>query len=80
MLCKLIRCNVTGKLCNAKSIYSSSYCSIAINKCFTDKFATNACVRQGGPLSSTLFNICINELVSFVNDGETVGVKFGANY
>lgn len=76
LLYKLIKHDVTGKLFKAiELIYQSSHCSIAINDCFTDCFSTNAGVRQGDPLSSTLFNIFMNDFVQFINDENTSGVE-----
>ena len=74
LLYNLIRCGVKGELYKAiNCIYLSSNCSITISDYCTDLFSTNAGVRQGNPLSSSLFYI-YNDFVSFINANGNLGV------
>ena len=50
-----------------KSIYENSMASIKVNQYYTDWFYIESGVRQGDPLSPTLFSLFINELVVIVN-------------
>ena len=45
---------------------------------FTEKYNTKAGVRQGDPLSSTLFSVYINDLIdfpSFINEGKLTDIN-----
>ena len=49
------------------AIYENTECYVQINSLFTDKFYAEPGVRQGGPLSSTLFSVYNNDFPSFIN-------------
>ena len=70
---KLRRIGVSGLLYKTiETIYEEIECYVNINNLFIDKFTAEAGVRQGDPLSSTLFGIYINDLPSFITDKLTV--------
>ena len=63
MLFKLKILDISGLLYSAiQAIYENLNSYVQINDIFTNKFTTTAGVRQGDPLSSTLFSICINDV------------------
>ena len=76
LLYKLLEMNIDGKIYNCiKALYlkNSSFVSIG-NGYATDWFDVTCGVRQGDPLSTTLFNIFINDLVEHVHQ-TNVGIK-----
>ena len=65
---KLRKMKIGGKLLESlKSVYSNCHACININNHCTDWFATNFGVRQGDPLSPTLFCLYINDLAEEIN-------------
>ena len=48
--------------------------NVRINDLITDEFDAEAGVRQGDPLSTTLFGIYINDFPSFINDTKVGGL------
>ena len=60
---KLQRIGVRGKLLKViQSMYSNVHYTIKLNDTFTEYFKVDRGVKQGCPLSPTLFNIYINDL------------------
>ena len=60
---KLQRIGVRGKLLKViQSMYSNVHYTIKLNNTFTEYFKVDQGVKQGCPLSPTLFNIYINDL------------------
>ena len=60
---------MTGLLYKAiETIYDDTKCyNVRINDLITDEFYAEAGVRQGDPLSATLFGVYINDFPSFIN-------------
>lgn len=64
------------------AIYDNVRCSVRINGRFTEWFDVNCGLKQGCSLSSMLFNLYINDLITRINrlnkgidiDGEKVGI------
>ena len=74
---KLQYCGVKGKLYAAlKSLYLDQECAVKINDTLTDWFKNNIGVRQGDPLSPSLFSLFINDLALELNE-MNLGVRFG---
>jgi hypothetical protein len=74
---KLLYNGITGKLYRALvSLYSNQACAVKINDSLTDWFINNIGVRQGDPLSPTLFSLFINDLAIELKN-LNIGVKFG---
>ena len=68
-----IKKKINGKCLDLlKNIYKRSKRSIIINNKWTNFFDHEKDVRQGDPLSPTLFNIFINDLFKELN---TKGIK-----
>ena len=68
LLYKLLKLGVNGKLYQSvKNIYSCTLNCVQLNNVFTDWFMSNSGVRQGDVLSTTLFNIYVNDLVLEIN-------------
>ena len=64
LFAKLIKLNITGKIYFAiKEMLSETKSCIKINQLCSDYFSISNGVRQGDPISSTLFSIFINDLV-----------------
>lgn len=60
---------------NIIEIYTDSKISVKINNCISERKLVNNGVRQGCPLSPTLFNIYINEIILKWNQIYTSGIK-----
>ena len=66
---KLLMNNISGKVYRAiKCMYSGIISSILLGEHMTDSFSCNAGVRQGDVLSTTLFNIYVNDLVNEIRN------------
>jgi hypothetical protein len=64
LLYKLLELGIDGGIYNSiKSLYTNNRASVKINNKFTSSFLTSCGVRQGDPLSPTLFNVYINDLL-----------------
>ena len=64
LLYKIRKIGVSGLLYNAiQTIYASSNSYVEFNDLYTSNFSTTRGVRQGDPLSSTLFSIYINDFI-----------------
>jgi hypothetical protein len=65
---KLRKMKIGGNLLNSiRAIYTNCQACVNINKHCTDWFDTNFGVRQGDPLSPTLFGLYINDLANDIN-------------
>ena len=61
---KMRNLGVSGKLLKTiQAMYTNVRYTIKVNELFTDYFKVDQGVKQGCPLSPTLFNIFINDLV-----------------
>ena len=68
---------IAGHLYNAtKCNYSKTLSYIKLNSILTERFDVTSGVRQGDTLSSTLFNLYINDLATGIKDLHK-GVDFG---
>ncbi len=85
---KLLVNKIDGKFFNAvKQMYTNTEACVKVNDMFTDWFKTDSGVKQGDCLSSSLFNLYINDLakeIKNLNKGvkiadENVGVLFYAD-
>ncbi len=69
LMLKLLTNNIDGKIYNAiKSMYLSTISGIKINKKQSEWFICTSRVDQGDILSTTLFNIYINDLAKEIKD------------
>ena len=74
---KLSKIGVAENFCTAiKSIYRNVLCSVRINGHFTDWFDVNSGLKQGCPLSPVLFNLYVNDLVTFLKSFDC-GIDIG---
>ena len=68
LLTKLIQYNIAGKMYFAiKSMLMTNKSCVKVNNLFTEYFYVENGVRQGDSISSTLFAIYINDLVTEIN-------------
>ena len=68
---KLCRTGVSGKIYSSiKSMYEEVQCSVRVNNNMTDPFYVKQGVKQGCPLSPTLFSLYINDLAEDINNLE----------
>ncbi len=75
LLSKLIESGIGGKTYNIiKTMYSNNQCAIKIGNKLTEFFTQGRGVRQGCPLSPTLFNIYINELAKVLEQSSAPGL------
>ena len=76
---KLLKCGINGNMYNAiKSLYSSIISTVRINGLYTNWFDIKNGVRQGCLMSTTLFNIFLNDLVAEINN-LNLGIYTGRN-
>ena len=75
LLSKLLESGIGGKTYNIiKTMYSKNQCAIKIGNKRTEFFTQGRGVRQGCPLSPTLFNIYINELATVLEQSAAPGL------
>ncbi len=75
---KLLQNNIDDHNCYAvKSLYSNPTACVKLNKIHTDWFETKRGVKQGDPLSLTLFCIFINDLITEINN-LNIGISIGS--
>ena len=68
---KLRKMKIGGKLLESiRTVYTDCFACVNVNNYCTDWFETNYGVRQGDPLSPTLFGLYINDLAESINGCE----------
>ena len=76
-MAKMKLIGITGKLYFAiKSMLTSTQSCVKINNQFSDYFSVDNGVRQGDPISATLFAIYINDLIIEINEYK-LGIDIG---
>lgn len=76
LLYRLLQYNIDGKMYQAiKNYYSQTESCVKLNNMYSEWFQINSGVRQGDPLSPTLFSLYINELAKEIKSMH-IGVKF----
>ena len=74
---KLLQTGINSKIHNAiKALYTNTSCTIKVNNCLSVPIPFERGVKQGCPLSPTLFNIFINDLIDNLNK-DANGITFG---
>jgi hypothetical protein len=76
---KLYNCGIQGKMLSAiQSLYDKRYlqCRVRLNNYLTESFAISGGVKQGDPMSPTLFALYINDLIDGLN-AVNKGVRCG---
>ena len=64
LMYKLLCNNINGKVYRSiRALYSNNKCSVNVNNSYTGWFPVSSGVRQGDSLSTTLFNLYVNDLV-----------------
>ena len=79
LLYRLLQYNIDGKMYKAiKNMYAHTESCIKLNNMMSGWFSINSGVRQGDPISPTLFSLYINELAKDINN-LNLGIRFGNN-
>ena len=77
LMYKLRQAGVDGNFYHAiQALYSGARSSVRLNNTMTDTFEVKSGVRQGDPLSPTLFSLFLNDLAEEINDSDS-GVLIG---
>ena len=77
LLYRLLLYNFDGKMYKAikKNVYTNSTASVRLNGNMTDWFSVNSGVRQGDSLSTTLFNIYLNDLAAKIKESNLASCR-----
>ena len=78
LLYKLLQCNIDGRVYRAKeALYSQSSACVRLNNIYyCGWFETKSGVKQGDPLSPTLFCIFLDDLITAINNID-IGISMG---
>ena len=70
LLYKLLQCNIDGRVYRAvKALYSQSSACVRLNNIYISGWCeTKSGVKQGDPLSPTLFCIFLDDLITEINN------------